>query len=288
VVSDIDVVSEHCDELGEGPHWDAESQTLLRVDTLRGEVRRLDPTTGRDQVLKLESPIGFAIPSRTGQLVVGIGHDVNLVGDDEQRTTIATVEAKVDDLRLNDAKCDRQGRLHFGSLSKSFEATGGLYRLSLGGTAEQILSGVAVSNGMAWDDARERYYYTDSWRFCIDVFDCDPRTGDVSGRRTFAEVDSMIGMPDGMALDVEGGLWVALFAGGRIHRYDPQGRLSDVLELPVTHPTSVAFGGQGMSTLFITSSRHRLDADQRASQHVAGSVFACTPGVAGAPVPGFG
>jgi sugar lactone lactonase YvrE len=220
--------------------------------------------------------------------VVGIGHNVEFVDRRRRRTVIAQVEYDDDDLRLNDAKCDHRGRLYFGSLSKSFNDVGGLYRLSSDGEVEQLLNGVAVSNGMAWDEQRERYYYIDSWQHRVDVFDCDPNSGDVSSRRPFVSVDPSSGLPDGMAIDVEGGIWVAMFGGGRIHRYDPQGVLSEVLELPVTHPTSVAFGGSSLTTLFITTSRHRLDREQRAAQPLAGAVFQSTPGVAGSPVSVFG
>jgi sugar lactone lactonase YvrE len=277
----------HRDELGEGPHWDAATNTLLRVDTLLGQVHRLEPMTGDQTTLQLESPLGFAVSSGSGSVTVGIGHSVQRVDPDGTRSEITSVEADNEDLRFNDGKCDRYGRLFFGSLSLSREPVGGLYRLTGDGQLDQILPGITVSNGMCWDDERSLYYYIDSWQQRIDVFDCDPRTGHVSGRRPFARIAPETGLPDGMAIDAEGGVWVVMFFRGTVHRYEPDGRLSEVVSLPVTCPTSVAFGGPGLRTLFITSSRHRLDERERIEQPLAGAVFTCDPGVAGRAVPGF-
>jgi sugar lactone lactonase YvrE len=277
----------HRDELGEGPHWDPAANTLLRVDTLLGQVHRLDPGTGAQTTLELDSPLGFVVPSGGGSVTVGIGHSVQRVDSSGRRREIATVEAGSDDLRFNDGKCDRHGSLFFGSISLSREPAGGLYRLASDGQLDQIAHGITVSNGMCWDDERSLYYYVDSWQQRIDVFDCDPGTGEISGRRPFALITPETGLPDGMAIDDEGGVWVVMFFRGAVHRYDVDGRLSEVVPMPVTCPTSVAFGGPGLRTLFITSSRHRLDERERAEQPLAGAVFTCDPGVAGRAVPGY-
>jgi sugar lactone lactonase YvrE len=277
----------HRDELGEGPHWDPATNTLLRVDTLLGQVHRLDPGTGEQTTLDLDSPLGFVVPSDGGSVTVGIGHSVQRVDSSGQRREIATVEAGNDDLRFNDDKCDRHGSLFFGSISLSREPAGGLYRLAGDGQLDQIAHGITVSNGMCWDDERSLYYYIDSWQQRIDVFDCDPGTGEVSRRRPLARITPETGLPDGMAIDDEGGVWVVMFFRGAVHRYDVDGRLSEVVPMPVTCPTSVAFGGPGLRTLFITSSRHRLDERERAEQPLAGAVFTCDPGVAGRAVPGY-
>ena len=285
----LETLTDQRDELGEGPHWDSRSQTLLRVDVNRGQVRRLDPRSGTDTPLAVEAPIGFAVTSPDEILVVGVGHSIVSIDKGGQRNQLATVEDGNDDLRLNDAKCDRFGRLHFGSISQSREVgAGGLYRLAPDGAVEKIVSGVTISNGMGWDYTRDRFYYTDSWEQRVDVFDIDPADGHLGCRRPFIDVDPAIGLPDGMAVDVEGGIWVVMFFGGVVHRYDHEGKLTEVIKLPVSCPTSAAFGGEDLSILFITSSRHRLDAEQRTNQPLAGAVFGCEPGIAGVPVNGFG
>ena len=277
----------HRDDLGEGPHWDAATGALLRVDQLRGQVHRLDPVTGEQQTLQLESPLGFVVPSGDGSVTVGLGHAVERVDNDGSRYAIAGVEADLPDLRFNDGKCDQHGRLWFGSISSSREPAGSLYRLTPGGQPDRIAAGITISNGMGWDDDRARFYYIDSWQQRVDVFDVDPTTGEVSGRRAFVDVPPETGLPDGMAIDAEGGVWVVMFYGGAVHRYDPDGRLSEVVKMPVSCPTSVAFGGPELRTLFITSSRHRITEQERAEQPLAGAVFVCDPGVLGAAVSGF-
>jgi sugar lactone lactonase YvrE len=278
----------HRDDLGEGPHWDAATNTLLRVDAIRGWVHRLDPVTGVQTTLELDGPLGFVVASDGDSVTVGAGHSVQRVDSDGSRTEIVSVETDEDGLRLNDGKCDRHGRLFFGSLSTSRAPAGGLYRVSRDGYLDQVVPGIALSNGMCWDDERSRFYYIDSWQQRIDVFDCDPASGDVRGRRPFVHIAPETGLPDGMAIDADGGVWVVLFHGGAVRRYDPEGRLTDILPLPVSCPTSVAFGGADLRTLFVTSSRHLLDEGQRQEQTLAGAVFVCDPGVAGAAVSGFG
>ena len=132
----------HRDELGEGPHWDAATNTLLRVDTLLGQVHRLEPMTGDQTTLQLDSPPGFAVSSGSGSVTVGIGHSVQRVDPDGTRSEITSVEADNEDLRFNDGKCDRYGRLLFGSLSLSREPACGLYRLPGDGQLDQILPGI--------------------------------------------------------------------------------------------------------------------------------------------------
>lgn len=284
---EVEALFRYRDELGESPHWDGATETLLRVDNPRGLVHRLDPQTGEQATIALDAPIGFVIPSGSGSLVVGIGHTVQRVDPDGSRSELATVEADQPQLRLNDAKCDRQGQLWFGSLSAAKQPAGGLYRLASDGQLDQVLSEITISNGLGWDYQRSRFYYVDSWQQRVDVFDCDPATGEVSDRRPFAHIAAETGLPDGLAVDAEGGVWLALFYGGAVHRYDADGRLSEVVRLPVSCPTSVAFGGAGLSTLYITSARDHLDADQYRDQPLAGAVLECAPGVTGAAVPGF-
>jgi sugar lactone lactonase YvrE len=126
-------------------------------------------------------------------------------------------------------------------------------------------------------------YFIDSTTQRVDVFDFDARTGAVADRRTFAEIDVADGLPDGMTVDAEGGVWVCLFGGGALRRYGDDGKLDAVFSLPVTNPTSAAFGGPDLSTLYVTSAWHRLSEAQLAAEPLAGAVFAIEPGVAGLP-----
>jgi sugar lactone lactonase YvrE len=160
------------------------------------------------------------------------------------------------------------------------EPRAALYRYDLDGTVTTVLSGVTVSNGIAWDADGSRMYYIDSATQRIDVFDYDADSGTPADRRPLVSVEPGMGMPDGMALDDEGGLWVALWRGGAVHRYGPDGRLDAVVELPVRLVTACAFGGAGLDKLYITTSGHGLPPG---SQPGAGAVFVLRPGVRGLP-----
>jgi sugar lactone lactonase YvrE len=128
-------------------------------------------------------------------------------------------------------------------------------------------------------------YFIDSPTQRVDVFDFDPQEGAISNRRAFAKIDSEHGMPDGLTVDADGGVWVCLFGGAAVRRYDAHGDLDAHIELPVPHPTCPAFGGPDLSTLFVTTTRHRLNQRQRQELPEAGGVFALSPGIAGCAAP---
>lgn len=278
----------HRDELGEGPHWDSATRTLLRVDIMLGLVHRLDPQTGEQHTVTVGPPVTFAIPTSGGDIIAGRHHTVELLRPAEQATVLAAVDVDVDDLRLNDAKCDAAGRLVFGTLSLSWQpGAGALYRLDRSGRTERLVAEVSLSNGMGWDQTGHRFYYVDSGTQRIDLFDYEPATGAVTGRRPFVRIEPEIGLPDGLAVDAEGGVWICLFGGGAVRRYSPQGQLSEVVSLPVSYPTSLAFGGAGLRTAYVTSSRHYA-AEAQKEEPLAGAVLTFEPGVAGCPVAPFG
>ncbi|MEU6644083.1 SMP-30/gluconolactonase/LRE family protein [Saccharomonospora sp. NPDC046836] len=276
----------HRSQLGEGPHWDGDR--LLYVDIQRGEVHRLDVHTGEQDTVTLQGPVGFAVPSREGRLIVGRQSTVEEI-DWSGRTVrvLATVEKGLSETRINDGKCDPRGRVFYGTISAERRPVGGFYRTSASGSTVRVLDGVTVSNGLGWDDRRHRLYYVDSWTWRVDVLDYDEDTGETTNRRPFVSIDRADGLPDGLTVDAEGGVWVCLFSGGAVHRYSPEGNLTEVLSLPVSLPTSVAFGGTGLRTLFVTSARHRLSAAEAAEQPLAGGVLMAEVGVAGCRAVGF-
>jgi sugar lactone lactonase YvrE len=273
----------HRDRIGEGPFWDARTSTLVRVDVEIGEVRRLDPTTGEQRTTSLGTAVGFAIGASTGELVVAAGQELTAIDDDGNRQVLTALDHDLDPHRINDGKCDARGRLFFGTInSDDWAPTGGLYRFTGSGPAEQLVPGVTVSNGLGWDDARERFYYIDSITQRIDVFDYDLESGVPSGRRPFVEIPKDEGLPDGMEVDAEGGVWLALFGGGEVRRYAPDGTLSEVVTMPVSHPTSIAFGGPDLRTAYVTTARSWLDTHVT-GEPLAGAVLTFDAGVPGRP-----
>lgn len=274
------------DELGEGPHWDAVTGELLRVDITRGRVHRLDPVSRRASSVDLGDLVGFAIPRAGGGLVVGLRGSVVLLDPDGTRRTLTTPEPDLPDNRFNDAKCDPAGRLWAGTMAVGeSQPDGALYRIEADGTTERVVSGLTISNGLDWSSDASLMYLNDTPTRRIDVFDHDPSTGAITGRRPFARIEE--GFPDGLTVDAEGGVWVALFGGGQVRRYSPDGRLDVVVPLPVSNVTSLAFGGPDYAELFVTTARHHLDDAQLAAQPLAGAVFVLRPGVRGRPAGRF-
>jgi sugar lactone lactonase YvrE len=272
------------DHLGEGPHWDERRGELLRVDITRGRIHAWSPAGHRIATYELGGEVSAVVPrARAPGWVVAAGHRLLLrEGDREQ--ALGTVERDRADNRLNDCKCDPQGRLWAGTMSKR-RATGtaALYRLAPHGEVERVIAGTTISNGLAWSPAGDRMYFVDSTTQRIDVLDFDPGTGAVADRRPLVHVEPRDGLPDGLTVDAEGGVWVCLFGGSAVRRYSAEGVLEAAISLPVSNPTSPVFGGADLRTLYVTSARHRLAPEQLASEPLAGAVLALDPGVRGLP-----
>jgi sugar lactone lactonase YvrE len=277
----VSVALDAGDHLGEGPFWDERTGELLRVDITNGAIHGWSPARGSAWTHRLDGEVGAVVPRAGAEgWVAACGH--RLVLDDG--TVLAEVEADLPANRFNDCKCDPQGRLWAGTMSKQRRAgTAALYRLDAEGPLTRVLEGTTISNGLGWSPEGERMYFIDSPTQRIDVLDFDGATGTVSNRRGLAEVAREDGAPDGMAVDAEDGVWVCLFGGGQLRRYDDTGRLDEVVELPVSCPTSPVFGGPRLGTLYVTSSRHRLTEEQLQAEPEAGAVFELTPGVRGLP-----
>jgi sugar lactone lactonase YvrE len=160
---------------------------------------------------------------------------------------------------------------------------GELYRLDPDGSVHVVLENVTISNGLEWSPDGSRAYYNDTATHRIDVFDYDGESG-LSGRRPFAEVPAEAGLPDGLTVDEEGGVWVALYGGGSVRRYTPEGVLDEVIEVAAKQVTACTFGGSGLDQLFITTSREDLKPGE---DPLAGSLFQTAVSVAGLPVREF-
>jgi sugar lactone lactonase YvrE len=271
-------------ELAEGPVWDAARGLLRWVDILPGHVHTLDPVSGAHSSFAVGQPVGTVGLTRDGGLVLALAGGFALSGPDGQDLQPfgdLFVDRSVS--RFNDGKPDPWGSFWAGTMAVPEDSgvPGSLYRLSPDGAVTELIGSVALSNGLDWTDDRRVFYYADSLAGGVDAFATDPDTGALSGRRRFAEVSG--GMPDGLTLDAEGCLWLAVWGSGELRRYTPDGRLDTAVKLPVSQVTSAAFGGADLSTLYITTARENFTpADLREQPH-AGDIFACTPGVTGRP-----
>jgi sugar lactone lactonase YvrE len=276
------------DELGESPCWDAAAGDLLRVDIGRGRMHGWSPDSGRTWSLQLQGEVGAVVPRAGGGQLLAVGCTLLLRDVDGRRRALARADEPVGGNRFNDCRCDPQGRLWAGTMSRARVAgTASLYRLTPGGELERVVTHTTISNGLGWSPDGARMYFVDSTTQRVDAFDFDPASGAISGRRTLATIDPADGLPDGLAVDVEGGVWVCLFGGGAIRRYTPNGRLDAVVRLPVTNPTCPAFAGADLATLYVTSARHRLSPQQLEREPLAGALLALHPGVRGLPTNRF-
>ena len=270
-------------QLGEGPVWDPIASCLYFVDILRDSVRRFDPATQASRTYYVNQPVGAVAPTERGDLVIAVRDGFARL--DPWRgdvTSIAPVEADRPDQRMNDGKCDPAGRFWAGTMALDERpGAGALYRLDIDGRAHQILAGVTTSNGLDWSDDGRVMYYVDSPTRAVDLFDFDVPTGAVANRRTLVRVPREQGVPDGLTLDAEGCVWVALWGGGAVHRYAPDGSLDAIVRVPTTYPTSCTFGGPDLRDLYITTARIKLSERERAEQPLAGGLFRCRPGVQG-------
>ncbi len=271
-------------ELAEGPVWDVDRGLLRWVDILPGHVHALDPVTGAHTWFEVGDPVGTAGLTRGGGLVLALADRFALAGHDGQDLRPLgdfTVDRAV--VRFNDGKPDPWGDFWAGTMP--LQEQGGppcsLYRLSPDGAVTELLGDVSLSNGLDWSDDRRLFYYADSTSGGVDVFGTDPDSGALGGRRRFVSVSG--GLPDGLTLDAEGCLWLAVWGTGELRRYTPGGRLDTVVKLPVSQVTSAAFGGGDLSTLYITTARENFTPADLRDQPQAGHIFACTPGVTGRP-----
>ncbi|MEU6995368.1 SMP-30/gluconolactonase/LRE family protein [Streptomyces sp. NPDC046465] len=243
--------------LGEGPTWDAATGRLIWVDILASRVHTYAPGDGRRTVMTTGQHVGAAKPRAGGGLVVNLRDGIGLYGPGGAPFSWL-VRDPVPGRRGNDAAVAPDGALWAGTMRYDETPGGGsLTRVAPDGTVRELLAPVAVSNGTGWSPDGRLVYYTDSPTRRVDVLDQDGQH--VLNRRPFARIEEGAGFPDGLTVDAEGCVWVALWDGAAVRRYTPDGRLDRTVELPVRRPTACAFGGPGLRDLYITTARTGLD-----------------------------
>jgi sugar lactone lactonase YvrE len=275
----VDQITDPLAAHGEGPVWQAGSPGLRWVDMLAGDVLELDPATGQVARHHVGTVAAALRPCASGGVVLALERGFALATPD-----LATVRPLGEvwsdpGIRMNDGGCDPDGRFYCGSMAYAeTPGAGALYRLDPGGHTTVVLTGVTISNGLAWSPDGGTAYYVDSPTHRIDAFDYD---GDLTNRRPAVHIPDSDGVPDGLTVDAEGNLWVALWGGGAVRCYSPAGQLLEHLSLPASQVTACAFGGPDLDELYITTSQ------QGVTQPLAGALFRATPGVRGLPALGY-
>lgn len=264
--------------LGEGAAWDSQRQRLVWVDILAGRLHLFDPATGDDAQIEVGQHLGAAVPRAAGGFTVAVRDGFARLGEDGGLAMLA--DLSVPGVRMNDGKCAPDGAFWAGTMAyDETPGAGTLYRLDPGGEVRVALAGVTISNGMAWAPGGRQLYYVDTPTRRVDLFDVSPDQT-LSGRRPAVALPEGPGVPDGMAMDDDGCLWVALWGGGAVHRYRPDGELDTVVDVGTSQVTSCCFGGPRGDELYITTAREGLTGG---GDGLAGALFCCRPGQTGPP-----
>jgi sugar lactone lactonase YvrE len=271
--------------LGESPAWDAKTQTLYWVDVLERHIY-----AGGKRILQLDDYVGCLAPRKSGGLIVAQRRGFRLVQPDMKTVRrLASPRGESPSNRFNDGKCDPRGRFLAGSMDHNEkEDSGALYSLPAEGKARKLLTHVRISNGLAWSPDGRRMYFIDTPSRKVLAFDYDLDTGTLMNARVIIVFDKSFGWPDGMTSDTDGNLWIAMWGGGRVSQWAPDGTLLAQFGVEAMNVTSCVFGGPAMNELFITTALVGTDgASFRRFPH-AGGVFRMETDVTGMPTYEFG
>ena len=273
-----EVANGHKCILGEGPVWDVKNQRILWVDIAQGDIHQLHPDTGGHHVYKTGQTTGALVLKESGTLLTAMEHgffEINL--ETQTQSHISDPEQHLPDNRFNDGKCDPAGRFWAGTMSvKDEPGAGTLYCLEKDLSVSVKVRGVGCSNGLAWSPDQRKFYYIDSLAQNVVAYDYDSITSAISNARIILEIPRQTGIPDGMTIDSEGMLWIAIWGGSKIIRVNPAtGTILHEIYLPVTQVTSCTFGGKNLRDLYITTAHIGLTATELQDQPLAGTLLVC-------------
>jgi len=275
--------------LGEGPAWDAKTQTLYWVDILEKRIY-----AGTELLAQLDDYIGCLAPRPSGTLLItlsrgeGLSSFADFQPDSSQQTLLAAVSESATN-RINDGKCDPAGRFIAGTMAMNeTDPTGALYSFD-GKQVTTLFSGVTISNGLAWSPDHKTFYYIDTPTRKVQAFDYDLATGQIANPRTAIHVPDTLGWADGMTSDTDGNLWIALWAGAQVTKWDPRtGQLLEQIPVPAFQTSCCVFGGKDMNELFVTSARKGMSEEDLKKYPLSGGLFKVETKVTGMPTFEFG
>jgi sugar lactone lactonase YvrE len=261
--------------LGEGPIWSVESGTLLWLDIFRPAINIYNPATAENRVIPVAETIYAAGFASGGGYVASLDSGFALLADDGRIERVMADPNAGRAVNFNDGRVDRRGRFWSGTMAKDWTSpVGSLWRLDGSGAAAEMDTGVILANGIGFSPDDSVLYFTDFARRTVFAYDFDLESGALGERRTFITLDETDGLPDGLTVDADGHVWVAHWDGWCVTRHDPNGREVGRIPFPVQRPTSVAFGGDDLSTLYVTSASMGLSEQELARAPLSGSLFA--------------
>jgi sugar lactone lactonase YvrE len=292
---EVELVVNLKSSIGEGPVWDADSGTIYWVDLLGNVIHALDCASGKVSSMDVGQNTGCVALREKGGLVAALQHGFYFVDmADRSMLKIGDPDAHRPENRFNDGKCDCAGRLWAGTMSKKLDSgygdsgpEGSVYCLEPDRSISRKIELVTISNGLGWSPDNRVFYYIDSPTKTVVAYDFDPERGSISGKRVVVSLpEGFVGMPDGMCVDSEGMLWIALWGGSAVVRWDPKtGKMLERLAVPALNVSSCTFGGEALDELIITTARLGTDT---AAYPEAGGVFKAKPGVKGLPTCRYG
>jgi sugar lactone lactonase YvrE len=275
--------------LGEGAFWHVPDQSLYWVDIVGKKVFVYDPATGKNRTIPVANHVGTVVPRKSGGAIIAVKDGFAALDLETGAVKmLAKVETDLPKNRFNDGKCDPAGRFWAGSMAYDFaKGAGSLYCMDTKLHVRKVIPNVTISNGLVWTRDQKTFYYIDSGASCIAAYDYDNATGQIENRRIAVTISSEEGILDGMAIDVNDNVWVAIWQKGQVRCWDPRtGKPIETIDVPGAKlTTSCSFGGPNLDELYITSASDGLNAAEKAEQPLAGALFRVKPGVKG--VPGF-
>ncbi len=276
--------------LGEGAFWNVENQSFYWVDILDPQLHIYHPATQTNRSFPMPSTISTVVPISNQEALVALQDGAYFVNTDNGAVKVFTlIDQENTGTRLNDGKCDPAGRFWVGSMHYPMnEPQGKLFQISADGSKKRMLDSVTISNGIVWTADAKTMYYIDTPTQKIRAFDFDVATGSITKERTAVVIADSLGSPDGMAIDAEDKLWVGLWNGNAVARFDPlTGKLIAKIAVPAHNVTACAFGGPNLDTLYITTASVDMTPAEQLQFPDAGSIFKVVPGVKGVPSPLF-
>lgn len=277
--------------LGEGPIWSHDTQKLYWVDIDGKLLNIYDPKTQTNRALPVHSRIGTVVPSGEKEAIIALEDGMYKINTETGKASLfSLLEADVPENRFNDGKCDPAGRLWVGSMKLEDRGMpANLYMIDQDGRSSIKIENVSISNGIIWSSDQKTMFYVDSPTRKVRAFDFDKLTGNISNERVLIELSEADGFPDGITMDEEDMLWVALWGGCAVARFDPKtGELLSKIEVPAKNVTACAFGGENLDTLYITSASVEMTQEEHTKFPDAGSIFSIKPGVKGVRSSFFG
>ena len=279
-------------ELGERPVWDASTSTLIWVDINAGLLHQLSPEAGDSIIASVGVPVGAAAPRAGGGYVLAAADGFRLIGANGAADGLPVRPSGMPEhVRFNDGACDPTGRFWAGTAGTDGRTgTGSLYRLDPDRSVTEVFGGVTESNGLGWSPDATIFYYTDSGeeRSRVRAFSFDAQAGTLTSERDLIWFGPGDGIADGLAVDAEGCLWIAMWDGGCVRRYSADGDLLGLYPVPARRPTCPGFGGPGLDELYLTTAREGLAGEQREAGPLAGHLLRARPGVRGLALACYG